>query len=539
MGRLRAQFGSPARLAALVLAALALAVRVIHLRAGLPGAAMRSPDEHTVVPKALHMLTSGDLNPHWFLYPSAYLMAVAGVVGVARPWIDHPPGLDAAGTAAYAADPSAYILTGRVLSVLAGVGLVVATILLGRRVGGRLCALAAGALVAISPLAVDSSQLAVTDMAMAAVATLGLWRLVLAVEGGRRRDLVVAAALLGLATSLKYSAGVWVVVALAAGWAAGGGRRIARLRRMGLAGAVASGAFVLGTPYALLDAPTFVGDFIRQSAIQRDGWLGFEATRPGVVANVAPNLTTALGVVALVLVLVGIVVGLRRRGAADWILWPATIATYLLISTWHANFDRYLLPILPTLAIAAGLGAQVLAGRLRDARLRRVVMGGLAIALLGQPAVGLARHVERTGRPEQRLTALPKIEATIPADAAVAADPLTPPLLDAATAQALRRAGGIRPGYRLTTFRTPQPGRPADPLRAIAALRTRGIAWVLTSDDIERRARAAGPGRYPSEVAFYDGLRAEATPVFTIAPGLGPGARLWYLAKRPSNGPDR
>ena len=51
----------------------AVVVRIIGLRAGLPGAALLSPDENTVVPKTLAMIHDGTANPHWFLYPSLYL----------------------------------------------------------------------------------------------------------------------------------------------------------------------------------------------------------------------------------------------------------------------------------------------------------------------------------------------------------------------------------------------------------------------------------------------------------------------------------
>lgn len=517
-------------LLALGLVVIATVVRVLFIRAGLPGLNMASPDEGTVVPKSVRLLSSGtNFNPRWFLYPSGYFMTLAGLTAAMRPFVSPGRGLEYGGYLDIQANPDKYMLAGRSISVVAGVVLVIATFLVARRVCGSRWALAAAALIALSPLAVTYSHFAVTDMAMTCLLTLATWRLLVATDSGRLRDVLIAAAILGLAVSFKYNAGLFLIPMFA--WLVL--RRTPRLGRRlaeaGGAGAVALAAFLVGTPYALLDWRTFKHDLQLQNTIQKNGWLGFESTPSGYVYNITPNLTSALGVVALLLVAVGLIAGIKRRGTADLILWPYIIGTYLYISQWNANFDRYLLPVLPIIAVAAALGGKTLWDALPQRR-RRAGLAAVAVAaLLAQPAIGAVQALDHLAQPERRLDALPQIEKMIPSGTHVAYEPLTPPFLRQGVARRLQQADGIeRTYYWGVIVYPPQPGKEPHRMRNICRLKKRGIQWVMTSDDIERRVRNAGT-RYPAAVKYYDDLISFADLKLTVPPGLGSGAKVWKL----------
>lgn len=515
---------------AAVVVVCAAAVRLMFIRAGLPGLNMASPDEGTVVPKSVRLLTSNtNFNPRWFLYPSGYMMTLAGVVTLMRPFVSPGPGLEYGGYLDIVANPDKYMLAGRALSVIAGVVLVIATYLIATHICGKRWALAAAALIALSPLAVTYSHFAVTDMAMTALLALATWRIIVASQTNRFRDVLIGVALLGLAVSFKYNAGLFLVPTFA--WLLlrpkpAIGRRLAE---MAAAGAVALATFLVGTPYALLDWSTFKRDLIKQNGIQDNGWLGYESTPSGFIFNITPNLTSALGVVALILVAVGIVVGLRRHSAADLLLWPYAIGTYIYISRWNANFDRYLLPILPVLAVAAAFGARQIWQAMPTRRRRPAAAVALIVVLLAQPAIGTVKALHHLAQPERRLEALPQIEAMIPSGTHIAYEPLTPPFLRQGIAQRLFRADGIeRVHYWGVIVYPPQPGMAPHRLRDICRLKKRDLQWVMTSDDIERRVRAAGD-RYPRAVKYYDDLTMHADLKLAIAPGLGPGAKVWKL----------
>ncbi len=514
---------------AIVLAA-AVVLRVVGLRAGLPGAALLSADENTVVPKTLAMIHDGTANPHWFLYPSLYLGLLAVTLIVIHPLIDTPHGLGFASPDAYALDPTPYILTGRVLSLVAGVALVIAVWLLGRRVGGGAVGAMAAALMAVAPMTVAYSHVAVTDMTMTALLTFGLWQLVVAAQDRSRRALLVAAALIGLAASAKYNAGVAVLPLMGVAWWLAAGAHMRRLAASLRAGGVTFGAFVLGTPFALLDAPHFIRDFARQNRIVADGWLGFEHTSPGPWYNLREVLWSGTGAGLVALSVIGLGLALVRRTRADWVLAPYALVFFVYVSTWNAHFDRYLLPIVPVLAVLASRAAVELVAHVAARGRVAGVAGATAgvVVLLGHPLVTTISLVRGYGTRDLRLDAAATISRLIAPGSSVATDPLGPPLLTRDEGARLVVAGIQRPSYALIRFATPQPGQPTDPNRSVAGLRRQRVRWVITSGDIERRVMRARE-RYPAETRFYEDIRSQAKLALQVPPGPGPGATLWDL----------
>ncbi|MCU0306586.1 MAG: glycosyltransferase family 39 protein [Thermoleophilia bacterium] len=523
--------------AVLVVLAGALALRLWSLRAGLPGAGLLSPDEDTVVPLAMRMARDGTLDPDWFLYPTLYLTLLASALGVIGLVASGPGGLSFTSEAAYAWDPTPAILTGRVISLVAGLALVVLTWMLGRRAYGPGVGLVAAAAVAVAPVAVGFSRIAVTDMAMTALLAGGLVALVAAAETGRRRPLLVAAALVGLAASVKYNAALAGVVVLAVGvaWARRDGAGWGRAARAALAPAgLLVGGFVAGTPAAVLDPVSFTTDFWRQNRIVAEGWLGFEATGPGWLYNLHPVLSGALGAGLVILGAAGVALALVRRTRPDLVLAPFAIGYFAYVSTWNAHFDRYLLPIVPVLAVlAARAGLAGLAHARRRGRPAQAAAWGAGIALcLAVPLLQSAVVAHEHGRTDLRLEAARRIAAIVPPGALVVTDPLGAPLVDRAEGTRLAARGLPVRWFELIRLQTPRPGSRTDRRRDVGALRRGGLRWVVTSEGIAGRVRAA-PGRYPVEVRFYRDLMRTARPVVSVPGSLGPGVTLWDLARRP------
>ena len=523
---------------AVLLAILSVAcwLRIVGLRAGLPGPGLLSPDENTVVPRSLEILTGGTGNPHWFLYPSLYLYLVAGSVGVIAPFISVPTGVGLATPEAYAIDPTPYILTGRVISVIAGLALVVGTYLLGRQIAGRVAGLLAGGVIAVAPITVGYSHLAVTDMTMAALLSFGLWQLVVASETSTRRNLLWAAALIGLATSAKYNAGAAVIPLVAVAFGIGrraGDDHAATWRRCLSTGGCWFGAFLVGTPYALLDPARFVSDFARQNRIVANGWLGFEDAGPGWRYNLHPILSGSIGTAMLVLGLVGLALAAYRRQRSDLVLAPYAVLYFAYVSAWSAHFDRYLLPVIPVLVVLGARAAVELGDEIAARiRLRSTLAAGVvALVVLVPAAISSATLLSGYERRDLRLNAVPVIERVVPRGSRIAVDPLGPPLIDRPTGRKLIAAGHDVHWLRIIRLQTPQPGIAADPKRSLSLLHRYRVRWVLTSADIERRVRAA-PLAYPHEVAFYRAVRRHGRVVYRVSGSLGPGVTLWDLGSR-------
>ncbi|MFA4966452.1 MAG: glycosyltransferase family 39 protein, partial [Thermoleophilia bacterium] len=353
------------RATALLLAvlALALALRLKGVAWGLPYSFV-NVDESTVLPKAF-AVARGHLDPRFFYYPSLFFYLVGGLYVVATPVLWALRGANPLAQSSFVVDPGPYFLLARLLSVALGTASVYLLYRLGRAAYGRPAGLLAALFLAVTPLHVAYSHMAVTDVAATAFSLAALWLLLEAARGRGRRWLVAGAVAAGLATSTKYNlgllglpasvAGVYACRAEVARRAAAGGRT-ARSWVVLLAGRVYAPmllAFGLGSPFVVLDAPRFLHDFARQSRIQERGWLGYENAGNGLWYNLETNLAGSLGVLLLALAVAGLAWALWRRLPPDLLAAPYVLVYFAYVGTWSALADRYLLPIVPLLGLLA------------------------------------------------------------------------------------------------------------------------------------------------------------------------------------------
>ena len=342
---------------------LALALRLKGVGWGLPFSFVNA-DESVVVPKAFGVARGG-LNPQFFYYPSLFFYLVGGVYLLAAPvlWaVQHANPL-AMGT--FVVDPGPYFLLARLFSVAAGTASVYLLYRIGREAFGRPAGFVAALFLAVAPLHVVYSHMAVTDVTATALSLLALLLLLQAARGGGRRRLIAGAVAAGLATSTKYNLGALVLPATIAAVyvcrgevrrrVAAGGRAALLWPRLLLARVYAPIllAFVIGSPFVVLDAGHFLHDFLRQNRIMDRGWLGFENVGNGFWYNLEVNLGGTLGVVLVVLAVAGLGWALWRHTTVDLLLAPYALAYFVYISTWKELADRYLLPILPLLLLLA------------------------------------------------------------------------------------------------------------------------------------------------------------------------------------------
>jgi len=207
--------------------------------------------------------------------------------------------------------------------------------------------LAAGLVLALAPLHVHLSHYAVND----ATASLFLAATLLfgsrALVGGSWRDLLLAGAAAGLAFSTKYSFAIGLALPLAA----------ALLTRRGLA-LVALAGFVLG---GVLGAPELVlrpGDVLSGVAEQaRLGSIRWNGQSGAPVWQLyVETLAQGLGWPALL----AAAVGAGMLGWRSWRVLAAVLAVPLLclavMLRQELFFARFALPLLPPLAMLAGIG---------------------------------------------------------------------------------------------------------------------------------------------------------------------------------------
>jgi 4-amino-4-deoxy-L-arabinose transferase-like glycosyltransferase len=430
---------------------LAAALRLIGIEYGLPFGGLLNPDEQSIVPRSWAMVHGAGLDPHWFDYPSLVLYVLAPFQ-------------------AWQGEPS--YLTARLVVAAFGVGAVAAAWWLGRVAYGRTAGLVAGAVVAVETIGVAYSHMAVTDVPMTALISVSL---ALAISG--RLEWAGVAA--GLAASAKYP-GVFLLVPLVvAAWG--------KWRRLAGSAGLAVAAFLATSPYVLVHPGQAWDDASRVQRLAREGWLGFEHDSFALF-SVTGKLWAGLGP-ALAVAVLGLALALRRRTRTDLILAAFVLAYFVDLLTIRAHFDRYVLPLVPALAVLAG---------------RQKLLAPLTLSVLIVPLVWAIGDDVRLTRTDTRAVAHGWIVTHVPRGATVAAESSTPPL----------------EGYPIVGLALPGPGRPFDPDRDVARLRAEGVDYALVTGAIADRVLAARD-HYPREARFYDALRTQAKRVYHVEPGHG------------------
>jgi len=440
--------------------ALAAVLRAVGAGSGLP-LPLLNPDETNIVPRAWDVVHGGGLDPGWYDYPSLLFLVLAPT----QLGFDEP---------SYGA--------ARVVAVLLGVLGVAAAWWLGRVAYGKAAAITGAVVVAVATTHVAYSRMAVTDVLL----TLGVTVTLALLVTGRLEWAGVAA---GLAASAKYPGAILVVPIVVAG--------IGAWRRVGISLALAAGAFLLTSPFVVIHAGAAWEDFHRVQQLAQDGWLGFEDD-PATPFAFGLRLWETIGPVLLVAA-VGIVVALRRRERSDVVLLSFAAAYALSLLPSHAHFDRYVLPLVPVLAVVAG-------------RFETLAVAALVASIVPLWwSVADARSL--TGR-DPRLDAAAWVDTNVPVGARIAADTSTLPLRG-------------RPVVRLAL---PGPGRPFDSRRDLAVLRADGVRWIVLGGSVADRVLAAA-SHYPREARFYRTLES-MRPAYATRSEPGHRPRPWLHVYR-------
>lgn len=401
------------RLLLLAIIALGAWLRFDGLSFGLPYAHSR-PDEAALAGPAVMCLT-GQCAPPDFYYPTGFIYALTAVYlllfVVLRARGVH------ADLASFAAsrrlDVSMFFLASRAVSAIAGTATICVVYAIGRAVWGPAVGLVSAWYLAICALHARDSHFGTTDVTMTAMISVAVWLIVKWQQTPSHRLAVLVGVTGGIAASTKYNGlGVGLPFLLAAALRPWTGPAAARLRprtaiiALGLAAITGLFAFLVLSPYVVIEWPRFVRDVV---------WRGDHLGRPHGI-DVGPGwrhhaLVTLPGAVGWPLYIwsvAGLACLLFWRFRQSIVVLSFPIAYYLVIGSLDTTFARYALPLMPFMALTAGwltiATSEVVS---RYFRVRSATPAAAAIAvLLAAPSLREIVLIDRVlSRPDTRVQA--------------------------------------------------------------------------------------------------------------------------------------
>ena len=514
-----------ARVLVAAIVAIALWIHVWGARGDLPWAFESDEGQFAVI--AIGMATRGDPNPHWFghpgstfLYPLATIFHVGNALEAGLPLLAVDPAL----AARVGGNPGKYFWLARLLSVFYAVAALPLVYAIARRAFDPATGVVATWLALLSPLALTHAQMIRTDSAGLFYGVLALWCVLRVLERPTLGAHVVAGLALGAGIGTRYFL-VTFVPALACADLALLWRTTDPSERRRLLGAAVAGlacvglGFFLTTPYFLLD---FASVWKNLAHEMREEHLGADGL--GFAGNLLWYLTSALPLTMpatwLALALAGGALAAWRRNVAAGLVALCAVLFVVAISTASLHWQRWLIQVVPLLAIFAAAGMVCLARLLAGGAARLVPSASraapafvalLVLVLTAGPAAAYFRTGLLQGVPGTRLLAREWIERNVPPGTRIVADFYTAPLHDTEIAADYH--------FALASDGT------------LEQYRAAGYRYAMISDSIYRRFFREAR-RYPREVEFYETLLKSGTLVQRFAPGArgrGPTISLYDL----------
>jgi len=403
---------------------LAATLRLHNIDFGLPS--LWDDDEPFFLMFGLKILKNQTLNPGWFGHPGTttiYLIslctaAVYATGGIIGSWAN-----TAEFVAAIYARPEIIMVPQRIMIVIPALVSIWLTWRIGQFLHSAAAGLVAAAILALSPLHIELSQLIRTDVQMTMWI---LWCVCAALplcDAYRKEPLIWSSLLAGVACATKWPGALILLVPVALvvvqpiSWTA-------RLKRLGLSFLCSAGALLLVSPFLLLDYRRVLANVMVEGRSRHlsQSSSGLGETLYTYLFNVLP---AALGWPALLLGAAGLLIALRRKGPVKSAIPIAvpTLAFLGLLGLQSIMWPRWAVPMLPFLAIAAGISFAVLGERLgklgTSARIAALSSAGL---VLFAPLVVGARNaaVERSN--DTRDLAVEWVQSHVPATASVAVE---------------------------------------------------------------------------------------------------------------------
>jgi 4-amino-4-deoxy-L-arabinose transferase-like glycosyltransferase len=534
----------------MTLVALAAVLRLYGIGWGLPEAYEEAAPLH----KAWNIWGWGpakslDLNPHFFYYPSLVLYIQFFGQGILYLGMRLFGAIDSAADfqVLHITGKTPLFLAGRFITALFGIAAVAYVYRIGRKIAGLWMAVPAAFLLAVNTLHVSKSQVIEVDVPLVFFMVLALWFVINLLESPTRRNYLLAGVSIGLATSSKYP-GAFLGLSLIAAHLivrrerarSSGGRKKAKKeippwRLLALSITAAAAAFLVTSPFIILDFPTFWKHFSTERIHMEIGHFGLDESITWSFYLEALG-RRILGWPAAVLTFAGFVYFAAYRKLHWALVLAAFFVPFLIaISSWSMRVDRYVMPLVPVALLVAGGAIAECADVRRTARVAvpwRLAVAALAVLLLAAPIfASYPDHLLRM-RKDTRTEAREWIEENIPSGSFVATEMYGPELFgphlismleEDVRQRVIERMKGV-PNYAVQ----PIPMYSLKPERAevFYDLSLYEIADVVVTSSMVKSRYLKEPLRFRRQITFYEDLEREFQVIEEFVPRGSPGPTL-------------
>lgn len=344
---------NPAELILLLIFTLGLSLRLYGINFGLPN--LYDFDEIIFVDRAYYMLGNQDLNPRWFGAPASTIIymlvlvyALIFAVGTITGYFSSPSEFKEL----YLADPTIFYLSGRLITALFGVAIIVLVYRIGRKLFNSTVGLVGAALIAFSPLYIYLSKLIRMDIQMTFLILLSLWFCLQLLDNPKLHNYILAGLFLGFAITTKYPAIIFTFTIILAHF-------MTRLEsgKSHLKLAVSALSCVLGTfissPFLFFDIQSAWQDVIYESRSEHLGSTG-QGFFSDLIWYWREPILSNFTIIGVVLSLLGLsfAVACKRKKIFVFISFP--ILFLVFITSLSLRWDRWIVPIFPFLALLIG-----------------------------------------------------------------------------------------------------------------------------------------------------------------------------------------
>lgn len=524
----------------------AFLIRFTGLNYGLPF--LYDPDEPFLVDPAIDILTTGDLNPHWFDWPGSfviYLLAIlfaiilgtyflySSILGYVHSLSDFKELVKSNPIFYFRHNPTLYYFSGRLVMVFFAIITIYVVYLIAKKLFDKPTGTLAAFCLAISPLHIGFSRTIRADIPTTMLVMLSTYFLLRSLNQNRNaKSLMLSSLFAGFSIAAKYTSGIIIspilihclitdskqTKLLTTKYFVDSAKIKTNLSRALLS--IFIGFFIFA-PFVILDWRQSIGDMIYMA---RPTHLGHERL-PGMQNHIW-YLTNPLqkgigGLFFEIFAVLGLCLILSKKSYKETLFLAFPILFFLIIGCGRLRWSHWMMPVLPFEAILFGVGFYSSYNYLirrkvfQGLRLKIFFLFAIVIILASFPAVtSEIKQAIKLSRLDTRTIAKDWIEKNLPSGSKIAYEYYAPHL-------------HVNPKGSLTLMNFGWERIVCEPLSFYI---NQSVDYIIITSAFKERCYNE-PEKYSKEISRYEALKTEAEliKVFDIKENPGPVIEIYRL----------